>query len=98
MTILLRDDEGEIRLMGSRAFIRAALERITAAVEVSYDGNLRANRHGDGYRAHAHIRLTSPTAAPVADTAGAPSPRATAEQATAEVDLRAQPSGGGEPA
>jgi hypothetical protein len=97
MTNLLRDDEGEIRLMGSQAFISAAIQRISAAVEVSYDGNLRANRHGGGHRAHAHIRLTSPTAAPVADTAGAPSPRAAAEQATAEVDRRAQPSGG-EPA
>jgi len=59
---LLRDDEGEVRLMGSRAFISAAITRIGAAVAVSYDGNLRANRHGDGHRAHAHIRLTSPVA------------------------------------
>lgn len=54
---LLRDDEGEIRLMGSQAFISAAIERIGEVLDVSYDGNLRPNRYGSGHRAHAHVRL-----------------------------------------
>jgi len=102
MTNLLRDDEGEIRLMGSQAFIGAAIQRIGTAVDVSYDGNLRANRSGDGHRAHAHLRLTAPAAPAVDDEL---SPRDAAEQAkgrrdlggeidalsTADRELRAQP-------
>lgn len=84
MTNLLRDDEGEIRLMGSQAFIGAAIQRIGTAVDVSYDGNLRANRSGDGHRAHAHIRLAGPAAPVAIDT---PSPREAAEQAKARRDL-----------
>lgn len=36
------------------------IERLSGVLDVSYDGNLRPNRHGDGHRAHAHIRLTNP--------------------------------------
>lgn len=80
---MLHDDEGEIRIMGSQAFIGSAIERIRAAMDVSYDGNLRANRYGDGYRAHAHVRLTQPPA-PADDDL---SPRAAAEQAKRHRDL-----------
>lgn len=86
MTNPLRDDEGDIRLMGSAAFIDAAIQRIGSAVDVSYDGNLRTNRHGEGSRAHAHIRLTNP-AGLVADVDDEPSPREAAEQAKSRRDI-----------
>jgi hypothetical protein len=84
MTNLMRDDEGQIRLLGSKTFISSAIERLGAAVDVSYDGNLRANRYGDGHRAHANIRLTEPAAD------GRPSPRQAAEQAKDHRDLAAE--------
>jgi len=86
MTNLTRDDEGQVRLMGTQAFIRAAIQRLSAAVDVSYDGNLRANRYGDGHRAHANIRLVDPTPR----SAERPSPRRAAEDAKARRDLGAE--------
>lgn len=87
MTDLMRDDEGQIRVLGSKVFIGAAIERLRATVDVSYDGNLRANRYGDGHRAHAHIRLTEP-ATPRPD--GQQSPRRAAEDAKVRRDLGAE--------
>jgi hypothetical protein len=57
MDDLLRDDEGEVRIMGTPTFVRAAIERIGTVLDVSYDGNLRPNRYGEGHRAHVHVRL-----------------------------------------
>lgn len=86
MSNLMRDDEGQVRLMGTEAFIHGAIQRLSTAVDVSYDGNLRANRYGDGHRAHANIRLTEPTTS--AD--GKLSPRQAAEQAKGRRDLGAE--------
>lgn len=55
MTDQTSDQTGEIRLSGSRAFITAALDRIGRVLNLSYDGNARPNRNGDGYRAYAHV-------------------------------------------
>lgn len=54
---LLRDDEGDIRIMGSPVFIQGVIEHLADVLDVSYDGNLRANRDGTGHRAHLHARL-----------------------------------------
>lgn len=87
MTELMRDDEGQVRLMGTQAFIHAAVQRLGTAVDVSYDGNMRANRHGSGYRGHAHIRLVDPTPASGGEQL---SPRQAAEDAKARRDLGAE--------
>ncbi|RJQ74210.1 hypothetical protein D5S17_23360 [Pseudonocardiaceae bacterium YIM PH 21723] len=58
MRTSLSDNEGEIRVMGTAAFIEAVAEKLGQIAIVHYDGNLRPNQYGEGQRAHMHIRLT----------------------------------------
>jgi len=81
-------DRADIRVMGTPEVVTATIERLGTVLDVSYDGNVRPNRHGDGVRAHLNAGLpTAAPAEPADDPADDPSPRAAAEDAKARRDL-----------